>query len=53
MHSTEFPALLVFQSSQKYNQESIMECLKHADSALYDIKKGTKHDFKVWQKVQK
>ncbi len=30
-----------------------MECLKHADSALYDIKKGTKHDFKVWQKVQK
>lgn len=29
-----------------------MECLKHADSALYDIKKGTKHDFKVWQKVQ-
>lgn len=40
-------------TSQKYNQESIMECLKHADSALYDIKKGTKHDFKVWQKVQK
>lgn len=38
-------------SSQKYNHDSIMECLKHADSALYDIKKGTKHDFKVWQKI--
>lgn len=38
-------------TTQKYNQESIMECLKHADSALYDIKKGTKHDFKVWQKI--
>lgn len=36
-------------TSQKYNHESIMECLKHADSALYDIKKGTKHDFKVWK----
>ena len=40
-------------TTQKYNQESIMECLKHADSALYDIKKGTKHDFKVWQKIKK
>lgn len=39
-------------TSPKHNHEAIMECLKHADSALYDIKKGTKHDFKVWQKVQ-
>lgn len=38
-------------TTQKYNQESIMECLRHADSALYDIKKGTKHNFKVWKTV--
>lgn len=40
-------------TSPKYNHESIMECLKHADSALYDIKKGTKHNFKVWNPTQK
>lgn len=40
-------------TSPKHNHEAVMECLKHADSALYDIKKGTKHDFKVWQQIQK
>lgn len=35
-------------TADQYNHDEIMECLKRADSALYDIKKGTKHDYKVW-----
>lgn len=35
-------------TTSKYNHNSVTECLKHADSALYDVKKGTKHDYKVW-----
>ena len=28
--------------------ETISELLKHADEALYDVKKSSKHDYKIW-----
>lgn len=32
------------------NVKMISELLKHADEALYCVKKSTKHDYKVWMK---
>ncbi len=38
-------------TAKRYSHDAIMECLKHADAALYDIKKGTKHNYKVWDSI--
>lgn len=32
------------------NVKTISDLLKHADEALYDVKKSGKHDYKVWMK---